>query len=599
MSRQRPRSTPWAVLRRTRAQWRRLAPFFGSSRLKLSLLALVSIVAGLAEASLLALVATIAEALSSGEARVEAQLGPVGLRAELSTLFVVGTVLALVRGALQVWLAYLPAGMAASAMAGLRRQLFEAFTRTAWSVQASERDGHFQSLMLGHVNKTSQAVTILGTGISAALMFVTLLATAFVLSVPTALVILVASVGLFLVLRPLSRRLRKHAKALSEENMEYSKGVQEIVLMAEETQVFGSSEAYRQQFQRSIDRVRRPMLATRFLSRALPGLFQSLALLLLILALVAVSVIGSSGIAALGAVVLMLIRSMTYGQQIQTAISSMDELVPFMHRLGDAIDHYRAHPQQDGEELLPRIERLGMTDVHFSYVPGKEVLTGIDFTAHRGEAIGIVGPSGAGKSSVVQLLLRLRDPDAGMLHVNGSDARTFRREQWRRQVAYVPQTPQLIWGTVRENIRFHRPEVSDADIESAARRAHIHDEIRTWPQGYDTVIGQRAAAVSGGQRQRLCLARALAGGPSVLILDEPTSALDVQSEMLVQESLKEAKAEVMLFLVAHRLSTLSVCDRVMVVVDGRLEAMDEPAELLTTSSFYREVNQITHQQTRT
>jgi ABC-type multidrug transport system fused ATPase/permease subunit len=193
-------------------------------------------------------------------------------------------------------------------------------------------------------------------------------------------------------------------------------------------------------------------------------------------------------------------------------------------------------------------------------------------------------------------MLRLRMPTAGTLDVNGQDAATFMRADWQRRLSYVPQTPQLIWGTVTENIRFFRPDITDAEVEAAARRAHIHDEILAMAQGYETVIGHRVAAVSGGQRQRLCLARALAGSPDVLILDEPTSALDVRSEQAVQESLDEVKEDVLLFVVAHRLSTLSICDRVMVIVDGRLEAIDDPVHLLETNDFFREVTDITLRQ---
>jgi ATP-binding cassette, subfamily B, bacterial len=592
----RTRSTPLTVLRRARAAWRRISPFFGASRWAIALLAVLAVVAGLAEATLLAIVAAIAEALSLGDREVRAAFGPVRFTAQLPVLFAAGATLAFVRGALQMLLAYLPARMSATAMANLRRRLFDTFIRTSWSVQASERDGHFQSLMTAHVNRTCEAIIVLATGITGALMFLTLLSSAVALSITIAVGIALASLCLFAMLRPLSRRLRRSAKELSAETIEYSKGVQEVVLMAEETQVFGASNAYRGSFFGLVDQVRAPLLRTRFLSRAVPALYQSVALLLLLIALFVVSLTTVEGIALLGAVVLILIRSLTYGQQIQTALTRLDELIPFMHRLGDAMDHYAANFVTDGDEPLPTIERLGMADVHFSYVPDKEVLSGIDFEVSMGEAIGIVGPSGAGKSSIVQLLLRLREPSAGMVHVNGRDVRAFRRDQWRRRVAYVPQTPQLIWGTVADNISYYRPHLTDADIESAARRARIHDEIMSWPEGYQTVIGQRASAVSGGQRQRLCLARALADHPDVLILDEPTSALDVRSEMLVQESLQRVKGEVILFLVAHRLSTLSICDRVMVVVDGRLEAIDQPATLLSTNAFYRDVSAITREQ---
>ena len=592
----RGRRSPVAVVGDARRAWRRVSPFFAGSRWHIGLLAAVSVGAGFAEAALLALVAAIAGALSQGSDAVRVDLGPVDLSAGLELLFVVGFVLAIVRGVLQLVLAYLPARMSANAMAGLRLRLFDAYTAAAWPVKAVERDGHFQSLMNTQVTSACQAIVALATGISVSLMFVTMLMSAFVLSPPTAAVLVVTSGLLFAMMRPLAKRLRRSATALSEENIEYSKGMQEVVLLAEETQVFGATESYRDRFYSLIDEVRIPLLRTRFMAKAVPALYQSVALVMLMVALIVVSFAGAGQIAALGAVVLILVRSLTYGQQIQASISAMDELLPFLHRVGDAITHYGSHPQQDGTEALPAIEQLAMKDVSFGYVTGTTVLDSVTFEVAMGEAIGIVGPSGAGKSSLVQLLLRLRDPDSGALLINGVDARQMRRDQWRRRVAYVPQTPQLLWGTVAENIRFYRPHLSDVQVQDAARRAHIHDEIMSWPAGYNTVVGQRAAAVSGGQRQRLCLARALADGPDVLILDEPTSALDVRSEAAVQDSLESLRGEVLLFLVAHRLTTVSICDRVMVIVDGRLQALDKPAQLLIDNDFYREVNEITRRQ---
>ncbi|WP_248257719.1 ABC transporter ATP-binding protein [Georgenia sp. EYE_87] len=593
----RGRSNPITVARKARAAWRRLAPFFQTSRLKMFLLVAGSVLAGVAEAALLAVVGAIAGALSNGVTDVTLKLGPVGLSEPLDVMFAAGVGLAVVRGALQMMLAYLPASMSAHAVANLRRLLFDSFTRAAWPVKASERDGQFQSLMTTHVNATSYAIITLGTGISAALVFVTLLVSAFVLSLPAAVMLSVVSTGIFLMLRPVSRRLRRHAAALSTENIEYSKGVQEVVLMAEETEVFGASPSYLDAFHHRIDGIRRPMLRTRFLAQGVPALYQSIALLLLVLALGVIALVGMGEIASLAAVVLILLRALTYGQQVQTAVTGLDERVPFMHHLADAVERYTANPRQDGPRHLPEVvERIGMRGVRFGYGPDTEVLKGLTFSVGRGEAIGIAGPSGAGKSSLVQLLLRLRIPTAGALEVNGTDAREFRRDEWQRRVAYVPQTPQLVWGTVADNIRFYRPHLTQEDIESAARRAQIHDEIMSWENGYDTVVGQRAAAVSGGQRQRICLARALADRPEILVLDEPTSALDVRSESLVKNSLHELKGSITLFMVGHRLSTLSFCDRIMVVADGRLEAFAPPHELMATNSFYREVTELTRQQ---
>lgn len=591
-----PRPSRGAAVRRAREAWRRLSPFFDDFRGRIALMSLIAVVAGAAEAALLALIAAAAAALSEDDDEVLVDLGPVVFTAELSVIFAAAIALTVLRAVLQLLLAYLPAWMSATAMAQLRRRLFDAFTTTSWTVQSQERDGHFQSLMITHVNSTSQAIIAIGSGISGALLFLTMVASAFLLSVTTALIILVASAALFLLLQPVAKRLRASAKALSAENVEYSKGVQEVVLLAEESQVFGVSDSYRSTFYGSVDAVRTPLLRTRFLSTATPALFQSLALLMLVIALLVVSTAGSGTVASLGAIVLILIRALSFGQQLQQAIANVDQVAPFMNRLADALAHYDAHPRQDGTRPLEQVDAVALRDVDFHYVEGEPVLSGIDVEVRRGEALGIVGPSGAGKSSIVQLLLRLRTPTSGAVTVNDVDAQEYRLADWQQRIAYLPQTSQLVWGTAADNIRFYRPEISDSDVELAARRAHIHDEILSWPEGYDTVIGQRASAVSGGQRQRLCLARALAGQPDVLILDEPTSALDVKSEELVQQTLQELKADMVLLLVAHRLSTLSVCDRVMVVVDGRVQDIAPPQRLEETNAFFREVTDITRRQ---
>lgn len=591
------RVTPLAVVRRLRRAWERVGPFLGASRVRIAVLGIFSAVGGLSEAGLLAVVAQIAAALAGGQTRVEADLGPLTFAGSLTAMFITGFVLVLVRSAFQISVAYLPAQMSAEATARIRRDLFAAFTRASWEVQSQERDGHLQALMGTHVSQTSQGIVTLANALSAAVTFLTLVASAFLLSLTTALILLGATAVLFAVLRPLSRRTRSYSREVSQESIEYSQGLQEVILLAEETRVFGAGDAYRDRMSRLIENVRLPLLRSKFLTRLVPVIYQSLALLLLMAALVAVAIVGGSDMAALGAVVLILVRSLSYGQQLQTAVSQMDEIVPYMDRLRGALGHYQAHETSRGQQPLPPIERIGAVNLHFWYREGEPVLHDFEFEVGSGEAVGIVGPSGAGKSTLVQLLLRLRDPRAGELRVNGVDATSFLRSEWQRRVAYVPQEPRLLYGTVADNIRFFRDDLSDADVERAARLAHIHDEIVSWPDAYSTVVGQRADAVSGGQRQRLCLARALAGGPDILILDEPTSALDVKSESLIQESLTSLKGRMILFIVAHRLSTLSICDRVMVIVAGRLQAFDTPQRLLESNAFYREAIEITREQT--
>jgi len=220
------------------------------------------------------------------------------------------------------------------------------------------------------------------------------------------------------------------------------------------------------------------------------------------------------------------------------------------------------------------------------------VLKGVSFVIEPGETVGIVGPSGSGKSTLVQLLLRLRHPVEGHYTADGIEAADIAQDSWYRRMAFVPQEPRLFRGSVAENIRFFRDELDDAAVEQAAKLAHLHEDVVDWPLGYDTSVGERGGAVSGGQRQRIVLARAMAEEPDVLILDEPTSALDMKSESLVQQTLQGLKGRSTMFIIAHRLSTLNDCDRIMVLKDGELQAFEAASALRESNAFFAEAVQL-------
>jgi ABC-type multidrug transport system fused ATPase/permease subunit len=226
--------------------------------------------------------------------------------------------------------------------------------------------------------------------------------------------------------------------------------------------------------------------------------------------------------------------------------------------------------------------------VSFAYAEGAPVLRDVSFAVHYGEIVGIVGPSGSGKSTLVQLLLGLRDPVAGRILVGERDIRELSKDEWARRVTFVPQESHLVAGTIADNVRFWRDDVTDADIERASQLAHLHEDVLKFADGYDHQVGEHGSHLSGGQQQRLCIARALVEHPDVLILDEPTSSLDVRSEHFIRASLLELRARMTIIVIAHRLSTLDICDRIMVIQDGEIKAFDSPDVLRTTSEFYRD-----------
>ena len=238
---------------------------------------------------------------------------------------------------------------------------------------------------------------------------------------------------------------------------------------------------------------------------------------------------------------------------------------------------YEILDMQPHQREKPGAADLAVTDasiefrgVTFAYGENEKVLKGIDFVAEGGKTTALVGPSGAGKSTVVTLIPRFYDPSSGKILIDGQNIADVTKASLRRHIAYVSQQPYLFEGTIRDNIRYGRPDATDAEIEDAARLAYAHDFITAQPLGYDTPVGENGVTLSGGQRQRLSIARALVRNAPILLLDEATSALDTESEAAVQKALDQAMHGRTVVVIAHRLSTVIKADKIIVMHEGRI-----------------------------
>ena len=579
-----------STLRRSpREAWRKLRPFLGDSTRGIVALGATAVIGGFVEAGVMVLIVRIAVALASGDDSVVTHLGPFGeVTLTVGQLFGVAFALLLVRLIFNMINSWLTSLLSVEALTAARKRTFSDFVRASWPVQSVERDGHLQEIMSTHVGRVSQATLTLANTTVAGFNFLALMVSAFLVNRLASALIVVGVVILFFALRPITRAARRRSKASNAANIDFVSSVAESVTLAQEVRTFNVGERLIDRVDARVDRSSDLTMRTRLLGQIMPTLYQNIAIGLVMLGMFAVYLSGSGNVGSLGAVVLILVRALSYSQQMQTSYHSLVETGPYLEELQDRQALYEASFAPEGGTDVDHIGRIRFDDVWFSYRSGEPVLKGVSFEIEPGEAVGIVGPSGSGKSTMVQLLLRLRNPVDGHFTIDGSEASDISLDSWYRRMAFVPQEPRLFRGTVAENIRFFRDDLSDEDVERAATLAQLHNDIVTWPLGYDSEVGERGGGVSGGQRQRIVLARALAERPDVLILDEPTSALDMKSESLVQETLEGLKGTSTMFIIAHRLSTLNACDRIMVLKDGEIQAFEPSEALRESNEFFSE-----------
>ncbi len=565
-----------------RTTLQQISPFARGLRPQLLVLVGLALVAGLAEAGALMLTVRVVLLVTRDEVD-SADIEVLGAAFSSNTSLVVAAALAVVATILHFAIARRSAALSAGVMYETRRVILNTYFDATWPTQAAEREGSMQEASTTLASRLAAVVQSVSMGATQLAVLLTFGILAVIVDPLATVVVVVTGVLLQLALRPMAHRTRRRSEHFVETNSRFAEDVSKLTSNAMELRSFGvSAEA-----ERALDGQAAEARGWHASSRAaaLQGstLFKDAALLLLIAAAaVAAAALGGSdrSFDGVGVVLTLVIRSIASAQQINSANQLLSEHSPAARAVETLLARLRAGSEADGHIDCSAIDVVEFDDVSFEYVPGEPALRSIDLRIERGDAIGVVGASGGGKSTLVQVLLRLRTPTSGRIVVNGTDAAELTARSLAAAIGFVPQEPTLLEATIADNVSFYR-DIDRATVVNAARRANILDVVEALPDGFDTVLGPRGAGMSGGQKQRLAIARALAGEPSLLVLDEPSSALDAHSEAALAATLSDLKGEMTLLVVAHRPATLGACDRFLLMRRGEVSETATLAEALT------------------
>ena len=285
----------------------------------------------------------------------------------------------------------------------------------------------------------------------------------------------------------------------------------------------------------------------------------------------------------IGLVAAPLISIASIGTQITEAFAGLDRIREILDMPTELDEDAARAP------VPPIVGDVTFEDVWFEYTPGQPVLRGVSFEAHAGTTTALVGSSGSGKSTLISLVMAFNRPLRGRIVIDGRDLAGLRLTDYRAQLASVLQENFLFDGTIAENVGYARPGATLDDIKEACRVAHCDEFISRFPQGYETIVGERGIKLSGGQRQRVSIARAILANPRILILDEATSSLDSESEQMIQDGLRQLRSGRTTFVIAHRLSTIRSADQILVLEAGEVVERGTHAELLALDGRYRQL----------
>lgn len=480
---------------------------------------------------------------------------------------------------------------------GMRKNLFAKLQRMKIKYFDTHQDGKLLSLFTSDIDNILNALNnAIFELISQGALFIGVIIVMFSINVKLALLTMASTPFVVLLALIIMNKARKYLDAQQDEISNLNGYVNEQINGEQVILSNGLQQESIAGFDKQNQKVKETMFRGQFYSGLLFPLMQGLSLLNL-----AIVIVGGTWMVAdsqmntavgLGLIVMFVQYSQTYFQPLTqlTSIYSMIQLaLTGARRLAEVEEQPEEDTVPNGQVMQPVKERVSLEDVHFSYNKGKEILHGIDLSVAKGQMLALVGPTGSGKTTTMNLFNRFYDVDSGAVKFDGLDVRTLTLGSLRQHIGIVLQDSVLFTGTIADNIKYGRPDASEAEMIEAAKQAQIHDFISTLPAGYATQISEEHALFSTGQKQLISIARTLLSDPDFLILDEATSNVDTVTEEKIQKAMDAVLAGRTSFVIAHRLKTIINADEIAVLKDGYVIEQGSHEELLQKQGFYYEL----------
>ena len=485
---------------------------------------------------------------------------------------------------------FLSARLEAALTVELRNESLASYAGSSWESQSQFDDGDTQQLIVTLPNSlVSHFASLIAYSASVGIM-ISMLAYSMLMDALLTLFLVLVIVSSTVLFTPLRYLIKRSSSRVLVEQRKLSSNVATLGAIRFEVQAFGVMKAAILPASHVVGSEARLKAKLDRLKGSVVPVFTTLTYLAVSLSIYVLSAAEISNVERTGPILLVVLRSLSYSTAFQQLSSTLASVKPGLELFDAKLHRLNSDTISWGKSDFSEFHLCRLREVTFTYAGSSTpALRGASLDIPRGARVGLVGPSGSGKSTLVRLLLGIVQAQEGVVEINGKPIHELRRDSWAHHLGVVPQSAQVVPGSIAFNLMFYREGIREQDLWQALRIADLEDEVASLPEGIETVVGPGNRQLSGGQQQRLAIARAFANRPKFVVMDEPTSSIDAISESTIADAMERIPEDVTVIIVSHRLRILNRCDQLVVVEDGRISAEGVREVVLANSKYLQSV----------